>query len=48
MNLNGKLRKNLGGLKGGQANICGGHGPLRPSLRIATACRLSIHQRNHL
>jgi len=33
MNLNGKLRKKLGG----QAKIWGGHGPPRPPLRIATA-----------
>ena len=34
-NLNGKLRKKLGGQAGGQAKIWG-HGPPRHPLRIAT------------
>jgi len=38
MNLNGKLRKKLGG----QAKIWGGHGPPRPPLRIATAYKTSF------
>jgi len=34
MNLNGRLRKKLGG----QAKFWGRHGPPRSPLRIATAC----------
>jgi len=37
MNLNGKLRKKLGGPNRGPSNNLGDHGPPRPPLRIATA-----------
>jgi len=49
-NLNGKLRKKLGGPNGGPSKKLGGHGPPRPPLRIATARKAddSISERDHL